>query len=227
MYTRCKVLPGDIVAAVTDQPGLRERKKQRTHTAISEAAIALFLRHGFDQVSVAQVAEAAEVSKRTLFAYFPAKEDLVVHRVADHETEQARVVRGRPARTTPLDALRENYLDGLRRRDPVTGLNDRPDILALVRMILGTPALVARMDRFRTGAERALAEALRETAGAPDLTARLAAAQLVAVHWALMLDNAARLADGEAADARYPGAVSDAEHAFALLARGLGDLPAR
>jgi AcrR family transcriptional regulator len=227
MYTRCKYRPSDIVTAVTEQPGLRERKKRRTHRAISEAAIALFLERGFDQVSVAQVAEAAEVSKRTLFAYFPAKEDLVVHRLADHETEPARVVRGRPARTTPLEALRDNFLDGLRRRDPMTGLNDRPDILALLRMILGTPALVARMDRFRTGAERALADALRETAGAPELTARLAAAQLVAVQWALALDNAARLAAGETADARGPGAVSDAEHAFALLTHGLGDLPAR
>lgn len=213
------------MGVVTDQPGLRERKKQRTHTAISEAAIALFLEHGFTQVSVAQVAEAAEVSKRTLFAYFPAKEDLVVHRFADHETEAARVVRARPASATPLAALRENFLDGLRRRDPVTGLNADPEICALVRMVFDTPALVARMERFRTTAEHTLAEALRETADTPDLSARLAAAQLVAVHWALALDNAARLAAGEGADERYPGAVSDAEHAFALLENGLRHLP--
>jgi AcrR family transcriptional regulator len=210
---------------VTDQPGLRERKKQRTHAAISDAAIALFLERGFAEVSVAEVAEAAEVSKRTLFAYFPAKEDLVIHRLADHETEPARVVRARPAGTSPLAALRDNFLDGLRRRDPITGLNDVPEIRALFRMILGTPALVARMERFKTGAELTLAEALRETAGIPGLTARVASAQLVAVQWTLALDNAARLADGEAADERYAGAVSDAEHAFALLAGGLGHLP--
>src|SRR3954468_6075529 len=81
--------------------GLRERKRARTHAAISEAAIALFLERGFDHVSVAQVAEAAEVSKRTLFAYFPAKEDLVVHRFADHETEAARVVGPRPPLPRP------------------------------------------------------------------------------------------------------------------------------
>src|ERR1041384_7757078 len=85
------------MAIMTTEPGLRERKRQRTHAAISEAAIGLFLRHGYDQVSVAQVAEAAEVSRRTLFAYFPAKEDLVVHRFADHETESARVTLARPA----------------------------------------------------------------------------------------------------------------------------------
>ncbi|WP_430541488.1 TetR/AcrR family transcriptional regulator [Streptomyces malaysiensis] len=209
------------MGAVDGKPGLRERKKQRTHAAISDAAIRLFLEHGFGQVSVAQVAEAAEVSKRTLFAYFPAKEDLVVHRLADHETETARVVRARPPHTDPLTALREHFLKGLRERDPITGLNDLPAVLRLTRMILDTPSLVARMERFKTGAERALAQALRETADTPELTARLAAVQIVAVHWALAQDNAGRLAYGESADERYAGAVADTEHAFALLENGL------
>jgi AcrR family transcriptional regulator len=224
MYTRCRNILGaasGTVTAVDGRPGLRERKKQRTHAAISEAAIALFLEHGFNKVSVAQVAEAAEVSKRTLFAYFPAKEDLVVHRLADHETEIARVVRARPAGTAPLTAVREHFLKGLRERDPITGLNDRPEVRRLHRMILDAPSLVARMERFKTGAERALAEALRETAETPELTARLAAVQIVAVHWALAQDNAERLAYGEPADERHAGAVADAEHAFALLENGL------
>ncbi|MEV8097865.1 TetR family transcriptional regulator [Kitasatospora sp. NPDC085879] len=206
-------------------PGLRERKKQRTRAAISDAAITLFLEHGFNQVSVAQVAEAAEVSKRTLFAYFPTKEDLVVHRLADHEAEAARVVRSRPPGATPLAALREHFLTGLRERDPITGLNDHPQVLRLTRMILDAPALVARMEGFKAGAERALAEALRETADTPELTARLAAVQIVAVQWALAQDNAARLAHGESADARSATATADAEHAFALLENGLRHLP--
>ncbi|MCX3059868.1 TetR/AcrR family transcriptional regulator [Streptomyces beihaiensis] len=204
-----------------NRPGLRELKKRRTRTAISEAAIELFLDHGFNQVSVARVAEAAEVSKRTLFAYFPAKEDLVVHRLADHETELARVVRARPSGTDPLTAVRDNFLRGLRERDPFTGLNDHPQTLRLLRMILDAPQLVARMERFKAGAERALTEALRDTADAPELTARLAAVQIVAVHWALADDNARRLAHGESADARREGAAADAEHAFALLENGL------
>ncbi|WP_175609388.1 TetR/AcrR family transcriptional regulator [Streptacidiphilus griseoplanus] len=206
------------------KPGLRERKKQRTHAAISDAAIALFLEHGFNQVSVAQVAEAAEVSKRTLFAYFPTKEDLVLHRLADHETESARVVRARPPRTTPLAALREHFLRGLRERDPITGLNDHPQVLRLTRMILDAPSLAARMEGFRSGAERALAQALVETAGTSDLTARLAAVQIVGVQWTLAQDNAARLAYGQSADERCAGAVADAEEAFRLLENGLRHL---
>jgi AcrR family transcriptional regulator len=212
------------MAPVDGKPGLRERKKQRTHAAISEAAITLFLEHGFNQVSVAQVAEAAEVSKRTLFAYFPTKEDLVVHRLADHETEIARVVRARPTGVAPLTAVREHFLKGLRERDPITGLNDHPQVRRVHQMILEAPSLVARMERFKTGAERALTQALRETADISDLTARLAAVQIVAVHWALAQDNAARLASGEPADERCAGAVTDAEHAFALLENGLRQL---
>lgn len=147
---------------------------------------------------MAQVAEAAEVSKRTLFAYFPTKEDLVVHRLADHETEIARVVRARPPRTAPLAAVREHFLEGLRERDPITGLNDHPQVRRVHRMILDAPSLVARMERFKTGAERALAEALTETADIRELTARLAAVQIVAVHWTLAQDNAERVARGEA-----------------------------
>ncbi|MFD9127548.1 TetR/AcrR family transcriptional regulator [Kitasatospora sp. NPDC059571] len=206
------------------KPGLRERKKQRTHAAISDAAITLFLEHGFQQVSVAQVAEAAEVSKRTLFAYFPAKEDLVVHRFADHEGESARVVRARHPDASPFAALREHFLNGLHERDPITGLNDHPQVLRLTRMILDAPSLVARMERFKTGAERALARALHESADIPETSARLAAVQIVAVQWALANDNSERLAGGEPAEARYPGAVADAEHAFELLENGLRQL---
>ncbi len=201
--------------------GLRERKRARTHAAISEAAIALFLERGFDQVSVVQVAEAAEVSKRTLFAYFPAKEDLVIHRFADHETEAARVVRDRPPGVGPLAALRDHFLNGLRDRDPITGLNDVPEILAFTRMVSETPALRTGVIRYQEGAERALAEALQETAGTPALTARLAATQVVGMHWLLSMDNFQALAGGRSADERYPQAVADADHAFTLLTEGL------
>ena len=86
--------------------GLRERKKKRTHETILNAALALFVEHGFDQVSITQVADAAEVSRRTLFSYFPTKEDLVTFRLSDHETESARVVRARRCRATTCHAVR-------------------------------------------------------------------------------------------------------------------------
>jgi AcrR family transcriptional regulator len=96
---------------MSGEMGLRERKKRQTYQAISDAAIALFLKKGFDRVSVAEVAAAADVSKPTLFRYFPAKEDLALHRFADHEDEAARVVAARPPGIPPLDALQRHFLD--------------------------------------------------------------------------------------------------------------------
>ncbi|WP_264929402.1 TetR/AcrR family transcriptional regulator, partial [Streptomyces sp. A012304] len=113
------------------ETGLRERKKRRMYQAVSDIAVRLFVERGFDAVSVAEVAAAAEISKPTLFRYFPAKEDLVLHRIADHEREAAAVVTGARAEgVAPLPALRRHFLDALAAADPVTGLNDDPDVRA-------------------------------------------------------------------------------------------------
>lgn len=204
------------------QLGLRERKKQRTRAAISDTAIALFLAHGFDNVSVVQVAAAAEVSKRTLFAYFPTKEDLVLHRIADHEQESADVVRARPAGESPLDALHKHFLDGLRRRDPITGLTADPEPLAIYHMLTTTPSLALRLRHYLTRSEDALGGALIETVDAlHPLTARLAAAQITIVQRTLAEDTSRQLVSGADADHLHPHAVAAANHAFTLLRTGL------
>jgi AcrR family transcriptional regulator len=206
-----------MLESVTEQ-GLRERKRQRTHDAISAAAITLFLARGFDAVSVADVAAAAEVSKPTLFKYFPTKEDLVLHRIADHLGEAGRVVAGRAAGEGPLAALRRHFLDGLRRRDPVTGLNDHPQVLAYHRMVFETPTLAIRVASFAEADEGALAAALDPRSG---LRARLAAGQIIVVQRILARDNWRRLVDGRTADAAYRPAVAAANRGFDLLESGL------
>ena len=213
------------MSAMNERPaGLRERKKQRTYGAISDAAIALFLDKGFDAVSVTDIAEAAEVSKPTLFRYFAAKEDMALHRFADHEDEAARVVRARPAATAPLTSLEEHFLAGLDARDPVTGLCDHPDVLAFHRLLYGTPSLVARMDLYKTRSEAHLAGALEEAA--PDtehgaLTARLAAGQILVAQRVLATDNWRRISGGASADDVHTTARAEARHAFGLLRSGL------
>ncbi|WP_206796801.1 TetR/AcrR family transcriptional regulator [Amycolatopsis sp. MtRt-6] len=206
---------------MTDEPGLRERKKLRTRAAISAAAIGLFLERGFDAVGVAEVARVAEVSKRTLFAYFPTKEDLVLHRFADHETDAADVVRARRPGQGPLAALREAFLRGLEAREPVTGLCDLPAVVAVFRLVTGTPALVARLAEFTGAGEAALAAALAE-AGVPDPDAGLAAAQITAVRRALATANMAAIAGGVPARERLLQARVTAERAFTLLSSGVG-----
>lgn len=206
--------------------GLRERKKQQTYQNVSDIAIRLFLAKGFDAVSVAEVAAAAGISKPTLFRYFPAKEDLVLHRFADHEGEAARVVRaaragtgadaGAGAGVSPVDALRRHFLDGLSREDPVTGLNGDPGVLAFHRLLYGTPSLVARAYEYQQRSEAVLAVALGDT-----LAARLAAGQIIAVQRILAQENWRRIAAGETVEAVREDAVAAAEGAFRQLEAGL------
>ncbi|MEV5982660.1 TetR/AcrR family transcriptional regulator [Streptomyces sp. NPDC052114] len=201
--------------------GLRARKKQRRYEVISETAIALFLEKGFEKVSVAEVAAAAEISKPTLFRYFPSKEDLVLHRFADHEDEAARVVAGRPAERAALDALQRHFLDGLERHDPVTGLNDHPGVLSFHRLLYGTPSLVARLHGYQDRSEQALAAALVDAHGGDTLEARIAAAQIVAVQRVLASENWRRIAAGEPADEVLADAVTSTNRAFGQLRSGL------
>ncbi|WP_055715172.1 TetR/AcrR family transcriptional regulator [Streptomyces torulosus] len=198
------------------ETGLRERKKRRMYETVSEIAIALFLEKGFDAVSVAEIAAAAEISKPTLFRYFPAKEDLVLHLIADHETESARVVAGRAEGESVVGALRAHFLAGLARRDPVTGLNDHPRVLAFHRLLYGTPSLVARMYGHLERSEEALAEAL-----GGGLDARVAAGQLVAVRRVLAMENWRRIERGEPVEEIERDAVAAAERVFGRLERTL------
>ncbi|SCK53287.1 transcriptional regulator, TetR family [Streptomyces sp. ScaeMP-e48] len=208
--------PAQAQAPTQARVSLRERKKQLTYRAISDAAVAMFLERGFDKVSVAEVAAAADISKPTLFRYFPAKEDLALHRFADREDEAARVVGGRAPGASPLEALRRHFLAGLDRRDPATGLCDAPQVLAFHRLLYGTPSLVARLYAYQGRSEAGLARAL-----GGGVTARLAAGQVIAVLRILAEENWRRIDAGESADRVYAGAVQAAEEAFVQLRSGL------
>ena len=209
-----------------DEPlGLRERKRLRTHRTISETAIALFLQRGYDQVSITEIAAAAEVSRRTLFAYFPSKDDLVLHRIADHQDEAARVVRERAPGQAPLDALHRHLRSALARRDPITGLCDNPEVVAFHQLIINTPALASALSRYQARSEKALAAALRDATPAndpqPEQLARLAAAQIIAIHNTLGRANQERIAAGATADTIAPDALAEADRAHQLLRSGL------
>ena len=195
---------------------LRERKKAQTRSALWNAAIELFVQHGFDNVSVAQIAAAADVSKMTFFNYFPSKEDLVVGPMSEHVGEPALVVRHREPGEPPVRALRRLFLNGLAQRDPNTGLCDNPNILAVLRLVYETPSLLHRAYAVLAGTEQALAAEL-----GPDFRHRAQAAMIIGVRHALVSENTRRLLAGATADALYPAAVHDANEAFDLLESGL------
>ncbi|WP_194833169.1 TetR/AcrR family transcriptional regulator [Nocardia sp. XZ_19_369] len=202
--------------------GLRERKKQQTRTAIADTAIEMFLESGFDQVSCAEIATRAQVSKPTLFKYFPTKEDLVLHRIIDHEQEAARVVRERRSGEAPLNALRRHFLAALDAHDPITGLNDDPEVLALHQMFETTPSLSARVLGFVAKGAEELAAALIDAGAVSDgVTARVAAHQVIITLRVLAEENLRELAGGRALDEVHPEAVAAARRAFAMLRAAL------
>ena len=95
--------------------GLRERKKLATRRAISDAATGLFMKKGFDNTSVVEIAEVVGVSPQTVLNYFPAKTDLFFDE-NDWYAGPQQAVRDRRPRTSAVTAVREWYIADLQRR---------------------------------------------------------------------------------------------------------------
>ena len=91
------------------RPGLRERKKAKTRTAIQEHALRLFAEQGYEATTVEQIADAAEVSPSTFFRYFPTKEDVVMYDALDPLLLAA--WEAQPAELSPIGALRATMRD--------------------------------------------------------------------------------------------------------------------
>jgi AcrR family transcriptional regulator len=91
----------------TAKPGLRERKKQQTREKIEKAALELFAERGYDETTLAEIAEAADVSPRTIFSYFQSKEDILFCEEPTHEEALRGILDARPAGSTTVDAMRE------------------------------------------------------------------------------------------------------------------------
>src|SRR3954467_187608 len=121
--------------------GLRERKKRQTRDAIAAAAIELFRARGFEAVTVAEVAAAADVSEKTVFNYFPTKEDLVFWNSEDKLAARAESIRDRVP-GVPLSRLFEAetmaFLDAL---------EDGPleELIGIPLLVRSSPALRDRL----------------------------------------------------------------------------------
>jgi AcrR family transcriptional regulator len=93
--------------------GRRERKKAATRKAISNAATMLFLERGFNEVSIREIAEEADVSPTTVFAHFPQKEALIFDEDDDQRERIVAAVRDRPAGMSVTKALHDYFSDEL------------------------------------------------------------------------------------------------------------------
>jgi AcrR family transcriptional regulator len=104
IFFECRKCYGHGMATT---PGLRERKKQQTREALRRAAWELFAERGYDATTLADIAEAAGVSTRTIFAYFPSKEDIVFCEFESMRDALGVALANRPAGQDALGALRD------------------------------------------------------------------------------------------------------------------------
>ncbi|MFE2180123.1 TetR/AcrR family transcriptional regulator [Streptomyces sp. NPDC059455] len=205
--------------------GLRELKKRQTRQMISDAATRLFMERGFEAVTIAEIATAAQVAKMTVTNYFPRKEDLALDYHETITTALARTVTDRPTGESALTALRRAYLAAVERHDPVVGFSS-PEF---ARMLTDSPTLTARLRELHDQREEALAEVLTtETATThDDPTPRAAAALLTAAHRTLFHHVQTLTRAGHPTEEIASTATRSAEKVFALLEPSLGDYAVR
>jgi AcrR family transcriptional regulator len=210
--------------------GRRERKKEATRRAIAEAAMRLFLERGFDGVTVAEIAETADVSVNTVFNYYPTKEDLFF---AAHPASESWLTKLGEARKPhePVIEFMRRYVGLLIEqvvKKPVT-LAEIGFMAAVRRSFLESSALqihaIQSADRASHDLEEAFTLALAKDVKAKpdDLTPRLVAAQVIAICASLFLEAERRRRAGEKPEKMRAVLSAGAKAALNLLENGIGN----
>jgi AcrR family transcriptional regulator len=141
---------------------MRARKRERTRDEIVDAALHLFVDHGFEATTVESIAAAADVSQRTFFRYFPAKEDVLFDE-AGSARQRDRIVAELEAHDGGVAPVRM-VVDALRTLQP-TWESELPTLMMRHRVVNETPALASRARRRRHLWESAVVETLSQRFG--------------------------------------------------------------
>ncbi len=186
-------------------PGLRERKKARTRRLIADTAARLFAEHGYEHVSVSDVAREAEVAEQTVYNYFRTKEQLVTDREEQIRQRLCDLVRDRPAGTSPAAAVRGFVLESVAgiRRIPAELWRGELGHLAAI-----SPAVHRLALELTDRQAAALAEAITDTGTASPEVAELQGIALAGVFRIIIGEAGRRTVEGQRqeaiADALYP-----------------------
>ncbi|MFL9868652.1 TetR/AcrR family transcriptional regulator [Paraburkholderia fungorum] len=185
---------------------LRSRKRLATRQSISNAATRLFLERGFDQVTVDEIAAAADVGRMTVFNHFPRKEDMFFDRDEEGREILREALRQHDSRVTPIETLRLLAHRLVAEQSPFAEFSEASQ--GFVETIEGSESLKARARAIRDELAQAVTVALSECGGqeATDPDARLAASLLLAT-WTVAFIEAHRTfrekRDTEAAKAAF------------------------
>jgi AcrR family transcriptional regulator len=208
--------------------GLRERKKRLMRQLISDTATAMFLERGFEDVRVAEVAAACDVSEKTVYNYFPTKESLVLDREEPLAADIRRVLGPGGAAMSPIQAAVELIAAELGRQYDAWGEDEhQPQDLTMIRrfaeMLEHTPPLRAAqrdmMDRLVDVAAQAMAA--RAGVDPDDPEPQIAADALLGL-WRVQYRAMSKYSDGERSAAEVRDRVLDeVRRAARLIDTGL------
>jgi AcrR family transcriptional regulator len=209
---------------MSQELGLRERKKQRTRELIAATARRLFIERGFEAVPVTEIARAAEVSEATVFNYYPTKEDLLYSRLEAFEEELLSAVRERQPGVSVLAAF-GRFVSVPR------GLlaSEDPEVVeqlaAIVRVIAESPSLLRREQQIYATYTDSLAAVLAEESGAhaDDVSPWVVANTLIGVHQAIVDYSRRQILAGTRNPELARRVRRQIRRALDLLAKGLGD----
>lgn len=167
----------------------RSRKRLATRQAISDAATRLFHERGFDQVTVDEIAEAADVGRMTVFNHFPHKEDMFFDLDEFGREDLLRALQLRDPSVTPIETLRRFGHRAVEEHKPYVRFI--PESQSFIETMEASEPLKARARAIRDELAQILAVALAETIGRDptDPDAHLAAGLLVAI-WGIALAQA-------------------------------------
>ena len=149
------------------EPLRRERKKRQTRDALVHAALALFIAKGYEQTAVREITDAVDVSERTFFRYFANKEDLALSFARDHADALLRELTARPLSEPPLVALRNALhaaIEGLV-EEAGEQLTGDSVYLSIMKLIEGTPSLLAAHLRYMHEQDEEIARVIAEREG--------------------------------------------------------------
>ncbi|MER7129031.1 TetR/AcrR family transcriptional regulator [Streptosporangium saharense] len=195
--------------------GLRETKKQETRQLISDHATRLFIAQGFEQTTIAEIAVAARVAKKTVTNYFPRKEDLALDHQEEFAVSLAHAVATRHPGESALTALRRTFAEAVAAQNPVAGFSGQE----FARMVADSPTLGVCLRGLHDQREHHLVLELAGATGAQpyDITVQTAAGLLSTVHRVLFQRIQALTLAGHSNDEIAGVIAAEATHAFDLL----------
>lgn len=236
-FVRDLLTPRRTAEAGSFDEGLRERKKRLMRQLISDTATVMFLERGFEEVRVVEIAEACEVSEKTIYNYFPTKESLVFDNEDDMVEDIRRAIGPKASTSSPVASMVELIIEDLAQqvrswesRFPSAGYGE--NLRRFWAMIEHSPSLTAAWYELTERLFKVAVSTLAERAGMdPSEPEPRIAANAILGLWRVAFDammkhageglNASQIRDAVAGDVRRAARLIDTGlWSFGLVAQG-------